>query len=199
MPTKKGAPIVLDWAKARLDEMDATLTSLQAEAGKLGATARKNVQGAIAEMLARRDAFSKAIKKQGGATEDAWAKTKATLESDWNAFETGVQKYFAEAREQGGQQIAVFRASAEAQRKSWQRAIDELREAAAGLASEQKSRAEAAMKRMNADADAAKAKLDALSRAGAKSWSAYKAALTATRAAFDTANQAARDAFKRAA
>ena len=59
--------------------MEATLTSLQAEAGKPQAVARKNVQGVIAEMLAQRDAFSTAIKKQGATAEGAWAKSKARL------------------------------------------------------------------------------------------------------------------------
>jgi len=199
MTTQKGAPVLLDWAKARLDEMNATLSSLEAEVGKLQSVARKQAQGAIAEMLKQRDAFSDAIKKQRGATEGAWAKAKAALESDWKAFETSVQQYFDAAREQSGQPMAVFRAVADAQRKAWQHAIDELGKTAAGLATGQKAQAESAMKRMKADAEAAKAKLDTLSRAGTESWSAYKAALAATRAAFDRANQAVQDAFKRAA
>ena len=199
MTTQKGTPLLLDWAKARLDEMDATVTSLQSEAGKLQAAARKNAQAVVAEMLKQRDAFGNAIKKQETPTEDAWAKTKAALESEWKAFEASLQRYFDESREQSGQQVAVFRASAEAQRKTWQYSIEEIRRATAGLASEQKVQAEAAMKRMKADADAAKVKLDAVGHAGTESWSAYKAALAATRAAFDSAAQAAQDAFKRAA
>ena len=199
MTTQKGTPLFFDWAKARLDEMNATVTSLQSEADKLQADARKKVQASVAEMVKQRDAFSNAIKKQGTNTEDALAKAKTALESEWKAFESSLQRYFEEAREKTGQQSAVFRASAEAQRKTWQKGIDELRTAAAGLASEQKAQAETAVKRMTADADAAKAKLDALVHAGSRSWSAYSEALTASRAAFDSATQAAQKAFKRAA
>ena len=199
MTTKKGAPLVSDWAEARLAEMNATVTSLQSEADKLQADARKKAQASIAEMLKQRDAFSTAIKKQAATTEDAWAKTKTALESEWKAFEVTLQRYFEETREKTGQQAVVFRASAEAQRKAWQRGIDEIQTAAAGLASEQKAQAETAMKRMTADADAAKTRLDAFVHAGARSWSAYSDALTASRAAFDSATQAAQKAFKRSA
>ena len=166
MTTQKSAPLSFDWAKARFEEIEATVTSLQSEAGKMTAAGRKNLDAAVAEMAKQRDAFSKAIKKQQTSAEDNWAKTKATLESEWKAFEASLRRYFDETREQGGQQIAVFRASAEAQRKTWAHAIEEIRGAAAGLATEQKAQAEATMKRMKADADTAKAKLDALGHAG---------------------------------
>ena len=196
---KKGTAPFLDWANARLDEMDATVTSLKSEAGKLTAVASKNAQTVLGDMLKQRDAFSHAIKKQESTAEDVWAKTKTTLESEWKAFEASLQRYFDETREQTGQQIAVFRASAEAQRKTWLHAIEEVQKVTAGVASEQKAQAEAVIKRMRADADAAKVKLDALGHATTESWSAYKAALTATRVAFDHASQAAQDVFKRAA
>lgn len=199
MKTQEKTPLVFDWAEARLAEMSATVTSLQSEADKLQADARKKAQASIAEMVKRRDAFSSAIKKQGATTADTWAKTKTALESEWKAFETTLQQYFEEAREKTGQQTAVFRASAEAQRKAWQKGIDELQTAAAGLASEQKAQAETAVKRMTADGDAARKKLDAIVHAGAKSWSAYSEALVASRAAFDSATQAAQKAFKRSA
>lgn len=199
MTTQKGAQVLFDWAKARLDEMDATVASLEAEVGKLQAVARKSARDAIAETLAQRDAFSAAVKKQRGATEAAWAKAKAAMESDWTAFEAGVQDYFMAAQGKGGQQTAVFLAAAEAQRKAWRRAIDEFRKSTAKLATGQKAKAESALKQMKADADAAKAKLDTLSRAGTQSWSAYKAALAETRSAFDRAVQVAQNAFKRVA
>ena len=196
---RKGTAPFLDWAKARLDEMDATVTSLKSEAGKLKVAASKNAETVLADMLKQRDAFSGAIKKQETTAEDVWAKTKTALESEWKAFEASLQRYFDETREQTGQQVAVFRASAEAQRKTWLHAIEEIQKATAGVASEQKAQAEAVMKRMKTDADAAKVKLDVLAHAATESWSAYKAGLTATRAAFDHASQAAQDVFKRAA
>lgn len=196
---KKTTAPFLDWANARLDEMDATVTSLKSETAKLTAAASKNAETILADMQQQRDAFSHAIKKQESTAEDVWAKAKTSLESEWKAFEANLQRYFDETRERNGQQIAVFRASAEAQRKTWLHAIEEIQKDTAGAASEQKARAEAVMKRMRADADAAKVKLDALGHATTESWSAYKAALTATRAAFDHASQAAQDVFKRAA
>ena len=87
---------------------------------------------------------------------------------------------------------------ADAQRKAWREAIDKLENTTAGFAADRRAEVESAMKRMKAEAAAAEAKLDKLSRAGTKSWAAFRAALGETRTAFDHANQQVYDAFKRA-
>ena len=55
----------LDWAKERLDEIDATLASFEHKAEKLQADARPKAEKASADMRAARDQFQKSIKEQG--------------------------------------------------------------------------------------------------------------------------------------
>ena len=188
-----------DWAKARLNEVDATLAALESRVGELAGDARARADRALAEMRARGDAFRKAIKKESEANEAAWARTKTALEADWSAFEGSVQHYVDAAGRQAEQHRAAFRARADAQLKAWREAADKMNKKAAGFAAEGKAEVESAVKRMRADAAAAQAKLDKFGRAGTESWSALKAALAETRAAFDRANQAMHEAFKRAA
>jgi ElaB/YqjD/DUF883 family membrane-anchored ribosome-binding protein len=186
----------LDWAKARLDEVDATVASLGKTAGKVQGEARAKADRALAHIRARGDSFRKAIAKQGEGGEAAVAKAKALLETDWKAFEASVQDYVDAAGQQAEQQKAAFKARADAQVKAWRQATDKLNTAAAGFTAARRADIDAAVKRTTAETSAAQAKLDKLGKAGTESWSAMRTALGETRAAFDRANQAMYDAFK---
>jgi hypothetical protein len=190
--------VYLNWAKERLDEMDATLALFESKVGALQGDARVKAERAIADMRAKRDAFRETIKKEGEMSEADWNRAKKSLETDWSAFEASVQKYIDAAGLQVEQQKAAFQVRADAQRKAWREAIDKLENTTAGFAADRKAEVESAVKRMKAESVAAEAKLDKLSRAKSESWSAFKKALGETRTAFDHANQQAYDAFKRA-
>ena len=188
----------INWAKERLGEMDATLTSLEGKAAEVQADAREKAGKVLAELRKNRDDFRDAIKKQAGANEPAWTSAKTKLETDWSTFEAEVKKYIESYGEQLVLQQATFKLQAAAQLKAWRDAADKLASAAGEFAGERREEIEANVKRMKADAVAAEEKLLKLNQAGSQSWSALMDALTETRAAFDRANQAAREAFKRA-
>ena len=196
--TKSHMHVYLNWAKERLDEMDATLALFESKVGALQGDARVKAERAIADMRAKRDAFRETIKKEGEMSEADWNRAKKSLETDWSAFEASVQKYIDAAGLQVEQQKAAFQVRADAQRKAWREAIDKLENTTAGFAADRKAEVESAVKRMKAEAGAAETKLDKLNRAESESWSAFKKALGETRTAFDHANQQAYDAFKRA-
>ena len=196
--TKSHMHVYLNWAKERLDEMDATLALFESKVGELQGDARAKAERALADMRVKRDAFRETIKKETEMSEADWNRAKASLETDWSAFEASVQQYIDAAGVKVEQQNDAFRVRADAQRKAWQEAIEKLENTTAGFAADRKAEVESAVKRMKAEAVAAEAKLDKLNRAGSKSWSAFKKALGETRTAFDHANQQAYDAFKRA-
>ena len=200
MPTQSSMHFYLNWAKERLDEMDAALTSLEGEIGGVQADARHIANNALADLRKSRDGFRDAVKNQAKASEAAWISAKAKLEDDWNSFEAGVGKYVESFGKQIDDQQATFKLLAAAQLKAWREAADKLGSDAKEFATEQRVEIDAAVKRMKADAAAAEEKIQKnLNQAGTQSWSALMATLTETRAAFDRANQAAREAFKRAA
>lgn len=58
----------LNWAKERVDEMNATLVALEKQARKLTGTQSKGEE-LIADLKKRRDEFAAAIKKQAEAGE----------------------------------------------------------------------------------------------------------------------------------
>ena len=187
-----------NWTKERLDEMDATLTSLEGKAAEVQVDAQDKASKVLAELRKNRDDFRDAIKKQAGANEAAWASVKTRLETDWSAFEAEVKKYVESYGKQFELQQATFKLQAAAQMKAWRDAADKLASAASEFASERREEIETNVKRMKADAVAAEQKLLRLNQAGNQSWSALTAALAETRTVFDHANQAAREAFRRA-
>jgi hypothetical protein len=199
MTTQSNIHFFVNWAKERLDEMDATLTLLEGKVGGVQADARDKANKVLADLRKKRDDFRDTVKKQSEANEAAWISAKTKLESEWNVFEVEVKKYVESFGNQIEQQQAIFKLQSAAQLKAWREAANKLNSSAKDFAAERRGEIDAAVKRMNTDATAAEEKLQKLNQAGSQSWSALMAALTETRAAFDSANQAAVDAFKRAA
>jgi hypothetical protein len=188
-----------NWAKERIDEMDAALTSLESRVGEINSDLQSKANQTLTDLRKKRDEFGDFVKKQAEASEAAWTSAKPQLEADWARFETELLKYVNSFGEQIQQQQATFKLQANAQLKAWREATEKFQVAAAGFAAERRSEIEANVKRMKADADAAEEKLKKLSQAGTQSWSILTAALAETRAVFDRANQEALEAFKRAA
>jgi len=189
----------VNWAKERLDEMEATLTSLEAKVGGVQSEVRGMAEKVLTELRKKRDEFRDTIKKNAEANEAAWIAAKTKLEADWKVFEADVTKYVESFGKQVEQHQAIFEQQAAAQLNAWREAADKFATDAREFAAERRTEIDATLKRMQADAATAEEKLKKLNEAGVQSWSALMSALTETRTAFDRANQAAREAFKRVA
>ena len=71
MPTPSSIYFYVNWAKERLDEMEAVLTSLEGKAGEMQADARDKAGKAIAGLAQEHViVFREAIKKQAEAERD---------------------------------------------------------------------------------------------------------------------------------
>jgi hypothetical protein len=199
MGTQTGFHYYLNWAKARIDEMDATLTSLEGKAAEMKAGTREKANQVVADLRKMRDDFRDTVNKQAAANDAAWKSVKAQLETEWTAFQAEVNNNIESFGKQVEQQRAVFRQQADAQLKAWRDVADQLGAAAKNFAAERRAEVDAVAKRMGAEAAQAEEKLRKLNQAGSQSWSALVTALGETRAVFDRANQAAQDAFRKAA
>ena len=186
----------LNWAKERIDEMDATLASLEAKVGEMQAETKVKADQLIAELAKRRDEFQARVNEQAKAGEAAWERTKPELESRWNEFEAQVKTYIESLGKQVQQQQATFQEVAAAQMKAWRDTADSLRDAAAMVAIARRADIDAAIEQMKAAGSEAEARLQKLKQGGSESWTAYGTALAESRKAFDRANQAAWAALK---
>ena len=181
----------LSWTKERIDEMDATLASLEAGARRVKADSQAKADQLIADLKKRRDGFQAKVKAEAAADQ-------TQLQSQWHGFEAKVKTYFETVDKQIDQQQATFRDVAAAQQKAWREAAEKLHNEAAKIAAAKRPEIDAVVKQMKADASEAEARLQKLKQAGSESWAALSAALEESRKAFDRANQAAWEALKRA-
>ena len=189
----------LNWSKQRIDEMDATLASIEAKAGQMKAELKVKADELVAGLKKQRDEFQVQAKAQARAGEAALQAGKAQLESQWKAYEAKVKTYFDTVGKQIEQQQATFRDVAAAQIKAWREAADTFQKELVKVAAARQGDVDAAVKQMKADAAEAEARLQKLKQAGSELWSGLSAALAELRNAFDRANQVAGDAVKRAA
>ena len=148
MPAQSSMHFYLNWAKERIDEMDATLASLEDKASQVQAEFKVKANQMIADLKRRRDEFQAAVKKQTVAGEADWERTKAQLESQWNGFEAQVKTYINTVGKQIEQQQATFRDVAAAQVDAWREGADKFHNAATKLAAEQRADIDAAVKQM---------------------------------------------------
>jgi len=190
--------VYLNWAKERIDEMDATLASLEIKVGEMEAETKVKADQLIAELANRRDEFQARVKEEVKAGEAAWERTKPELESRWNEFEAQVKTYIESLGKQVQQQQATFQAVAAAQMKTWRETAESLRDAAGDVATARRPDIDAVIAQMKAAGSDAEARLQKLKQGGTESWTAFGTALAESRKAFDRANQAAWAALKSA-
>jgi hypothetical protein len=108
MGSQSGMHAYLDWAKGRLDEIDATLATFESNAAKVQTDARTRAESAMADMRTAGDAFRKSIKEHGQASEATLTRSKEVLETQWRAFEASVQTYLDVIGKQAKEQQAAF-------------------------------------------------------------------------------------------
>ena len=198
MPEQSSMHFYLNWAKERIDEMDAALASFEVKAGQVEAASKAKAAELIAGLKKQRDEFRDTQKRQAEAGEAALERGKTELESQWKGFEALVETYIDAVGKRIEQQKVTFQDVAAVQVKAWREAAGKIEEAASKLAVEQRTHVDAAVKQLKADASEAEARLQKLQQAGSESWAGLSAALAESRKAFDHANQAAWDAVKRA-
>ena len=196
MPQQSSMDFYFNWAKARIDEMNASLASLEAKASQIQADSKAEAQPLIADLRKRRDEFREIVQNQAEASEAAWARAKPQLEAAWTDFQATVKTYVDTVGKKTGQQQATFRDAAAAQLKAWREVAEKIQVAATEFAADSRTELDIAVKQMKADASDAEARLKQI---GGDSWAAFSKALAQSRAAFDQANHAAWEAFKRAA
>ena len=100
MPEHSSMQAYLNWTKERLDEMDATLASLEAKASQLKADAKAKADHLIADLKERRDEFQAKAKAQAQAGEATLQTSKTQLESQWPAS-SAAQDLLRDCRQTG--------------------------------------------------------------------------------------------------
>jgi len=114
MVTQSNPHFFTIWAKERLDEMDAAVTSLEGKLAEVQSDARDKADKVLADLRKQRDDFQDTIRKQSEVNEAAWLLAKAKLELDWKVFEAELKKYVESFGKKAEHQQATFKVQADA-------------------------------------------------------------------------------------
>jgi transcriptional regulator len=109
------------WAKQKLDEIDATLATLENSVGALEKDARTQAERAIARIRTARDAFKAkvdaAVRSDLAAAEAITKEAQVGIEAEWTEVELAFQDFLAAAASHASIVKKALTARAEAQRQ----------------------------------------------------------------------------------
>jgi predicted kinase len=185
-----------EWAKSRLDEMDAALAVIETKAKDVEDGTRKKADTAIANMKKHRDVFKARIKTERDSDVKAWGEANAQLEAEWHGFEKNVETYWDSVGDKAGAYSDAFKAQADAQQKAWKNTATRVKAASEKFQTDSKADVAAAVAKAEQISHDAGVKLGNLNSAGKTSWGAMRSALTESREAFDVANSKVQAAFR---
>jgi hypothetical protein len=186
------------WARHRLDEMDAALTSLAAKSDQLKLEAKAEATRLTAEMAKWRADFEAEAKAQMKAAEDALEASKTHLEQQRATFEDHLKTYVETVGKDIDQKRSTFDGLAAAQAKAWREGAERLQSAATQLGADNQAKAEKALAHVRSQAAEWEAQMTKLGADANASWSSLSETLEASRKTFDEASHTAWDAIKSA-
>jgi len=187
----------LNWVKERIDEMDASLASLERSARNAKSQSNSDAKRLIATLKKHRARFEAIVKKQAKDNDAAWRRSKAQLEAEWRKFESDAA-YQLKTTALQMEQKAAFQRAFGVQAGAWHETVEKLQEMMGTVVPARRTGFKAAIRQIKADAAKAEARMRKLGGAGATSWPTMHAALARSRDAFDRANQKASEVIRRA-
>jgi hypothetical protein len=179
----------LEWTKQKLDESAATVAKLEEAVGKLAEGASAKSTEALAQLRAAQDAFKVKVDELSADLGSSKQVTDAALQAvsaQWTEVELAFQKFLATSGDQAGIVKEALTARAEAQRQSFQTAMESLHANAAAAFDQGRQDVDSALRRWTEEAEKTLGpKLTQLSAAGDESWNALKTGLGETAAVYE--------------
>jgi vacuolar-type H+-ATPase subunit I/STV1 len=173
------------WAKQRLDEIDAMIAQAEKSAGDLNENARADADRALSRLVGSRAKLKQLLdelRTQADAAKNTVSQAQQALKDEWVEAESAFQAFLASAGDQTEIARNAIATRAEAQRKSWQAAVNDLRGQATAAVDKASDEFDAAIKRLSAATENAKAKIGHVSSAGDETWQAVRAGLLEAKA-----------------
>lgn len=190
----------IEWAKNRLDEMNASVTYFEGRVLDLQSEVGSQSDAAVIKMRSNRDAFKKWANENQEVAEEIQAGLKEKLEAEWADFEDNITAYFDAAADIYGKDEAYIKMRIDAQKQAWDETVDRVKTQAKTFQAKSKIKVDAAIAGLEEASQISVARLDDLNKAGRTSWAALRDALMESRNAVDKAmgetHSALKDEFK---
>lgn len=190
----------VSWAKQRLDDVDAIISEVEKAAGSVKEDVRKEAEAALTrlrESRAKVQAYYDELRAEAETVRRDVKEIQDALDAEWVEVESAFQSFLAVAREQADTARNIVVARAEAQRRSWEAALKDLRVQAARAVEDARSEFDAAIKRLSDEAEKFQSRIGEAKDAGDESWAAVKAGLAEARGVHDRTIQKIKDAFSK--
>jgi len=180
-----------DWARGRLDEMDAVIRAIEPKIAGLQEDGREQMAKMLADMKQRRDEFDVQAQQAREQGESAWNASRQQLEAMWGKFETACGEWVQSARGESEAVEILMRAHLD----TWQSTLRQYTKQAEEMQAQYQKTLKAEVARASEQAELAQQKL---SEIGAAGWSAMTEALATSREAFEKSAEQMHEAFKKA-
>lgn len=197
---KNNAHGYIEWAKHRLDEVDALIVHLEKLLAGVEKDAKEAAQKAVEDIREARDSLKTKfdmLQVDMSLLRAEARQTYESMEKEWGDIELAFHRFLAAVSEQANLFQEVVAARAKTQRAVLQAvAEDTYKRVGAGIEDAQKEY-EAARKKLEAEVRQVEAFLDKTSVAGESSWKAVKAGMTDLQAAFERIAKTLQETIKR--
>lgn len=172
------------WARQRLDEVDAIITSLESSAQQLREKAGDDVQAALARLQQSRAAiqgYSDSLRDEADVARQHTSETLVKIEAEWLEVESTFQSFLSTTRDHAETVRNVLAARAAAQRKSWENTLRGFGEQAQETAEKARKDFDDVYRRLSSEVEKVQARIGDARGAGDESWKALKAGLAEVR------------------
>lgn len=197
MPSHLRTHDAVAWAKQRLDDLDTIISELDKSAETLKESARKETDRALARLQESRARLQKYTDDLIVATDAATQDLQTALEAEWIEVESAYQSFLSAVRDEADTVRDVVVARAEAQRRSWEASLNDLRDQASEAVEKAGREFEVTIKRLSDEAEKFQNRIGAVKDAGDESWKAVKSGLADARAVHDRTTQKIKEAFSK--
>jgi hypothetical protein len=183
-----------DWARLRLDEIDAGVVAMEQRLRTIADEGQLQAHLALLEARKAREAYRIAFRNLSRATLNDAAARKEALDLAWGDFQRSADSWVAAA----GHDIDDLKARARAQAEAWERILGEYRARLMERAEDGKARMRASVEALEEASLRQKETWRKLEAAGGTSFAAWSTALGQARDAFDEALKVTKRRFKEA-
>ncbi|MDX3808833.1 MAG: hypothetical protein QHC89_20895 [Bosea sp. (in: a-proteobacteria)] len=200
MSNQSYAHETIAWAKQRLDDADTIVSQVEKTAETLKEEARKEAEAALTRLRASRGKIQKiydGLRAEAVGAKEGAEQVQESLEAEWVEVESALQSYLSVAEDQAETVRGVVLARAQAQRRSWEASLQEIRDRAANAIESARGELDAAIKRLSDEAEKFQARIGDAKDAGDESWEAVKSGVAEAKAVHDRTIQRIKDAFSK--
>lgn len=184
MTEQSNAHEAVAWARQRLDELDAIIATIEKSTAQLKEASHKEAEQALARLRQSRtriQGYSDDLRNEADAARLRAGEALKSVEAEWLDVESAFQAFLSTASGEAQTVRDALVARAHAQRLSWEKSLNGLRDQARETVEKAREEFDEAYRRLSDEAEKFQGRIGDARDAGDESWKAIKAGLAEVR------------------